>query len=138
MEVNLDAIPEAVLVKPRCHWYEALWNLPRPSPEEQEAPLSLAERLRSAHAERRVVSGFPRGAGHFSRFGALWRRYWQRGDARKLLERLVESKLTRATPSPKPDAEAGNFRQSDGIFFADGIVAAIQIDIEHGTIVAQT
>ena len=48
VEVNPDAIPEAVLVKPRCHWYEALWNLPRPSPEEQEAPLSLAERLRSA------------------------------------------------------------------------------------------
>ena len=41
------------------------------------------------------------------RFGALWRRYWQRGDARKLLERLVESKLTRVS-----SAEAWKLCQS--------------------------
>eukprot|EP00964_Phaeocystis_antarctica_P080694 scaffold50401_cov59-Phaeocystis_antarctica.AAC.1 len=34
-------------------------------------------------------------------------------------------------------AEASSFLRSDLIFFADGIVAAIQIDIEHGPIVAQ-
>ena len=34
-------------------------------------------------------------------------------------------------------AEAWNLCQSDLIVFADGLVAAIQIEIEHGTIVAQ-
>ena len=33
-------------------------------------------------------------------------------------------------------AEAWNLCQSDLIVFADGLVAAIQIEIEHGTIVA--
>ena len=48
-----------------------------------------------------------------------------------------QSRGNQKDPLGRDYAEAWSFLRSDLIFFADGIVAAIQIDVEHGPIVAQ-